>query len=83
MEELDQMVIRMVFENYGVGKHYNSLMESVTRTLGFIKYKEAQKTTNTCKALESHTDKTFTTILHQNRVKGLEIKTKDGQWLGS
>ena len=76
------MVMRMVFENYGVGKHYNSLMESVTRTLGLIKYKEAQKTTNTCKALESHTDKTFTTILHQNRVKGLEIKTKDGQWLG-
>ncbi|KAM4114058.1 hypothetical protein ACJW30_04G042000 [Castanea mollissima] len=82
MEELDQMVMRMVFENYGVEKYYDSLTESVTRTLGFIKYKEPQNTVSTCNALDRHTDKTFTTILHQNHVKGLEIKTKDDQWLG-
>nr|POE73834.1 putative 2-oxoglutarate-dependent dioxygenase aop1.2 [Quercus suber] len=82
MEELDQMVMRMVFENYGVEKYYDSLTESVTRTLGFIKYKEVQNTASACNALDRHTDKTFTTTLHQNHVKGLEIKTKDGQWLG-
>ncbi|KAK4566960.1 hypothetical protein RGQ29_002990 [Quercus rubra] len=82
MEELDQMVMRMVFENYGVEKYYDSLTESVTRTLGFIKYKDAQNITSACNALDRHTDKTFTTILHQNQVKGLEIKTKDGQWVG-
>lgn len=82
MEELDQMVMRMVFENYGVEKYHDSLAETVTRTLGFIKYKEAQNTASTCNALDRHTDKTFTSILHQNHVKGLEIKTKDDQWLG-
>ena len=76
------MVMRMVFENYGVEKYYDSLTESVTRTLGFIKYKDAQNITSACNALDRHTDKTFTTILHQNQVKGLEIKTKDGQWVG-
>jgi isopenicillin N synthase-like dioxygenase len=81
MAELDKMVTRMVFENYGVEKYYDSHMESTTHTFAFLKYKEPQNTgTNT--GLKNHTDKHFTSILHQNSVKGLEIKTKDGEWIG-
>ena len=79
--ELDEMVTRMLFENYGVEKYYDSHMESTTHSLGILKYTEPQKT-GTNEGLPNHTDKQFTSILHQNGVKGLEIKTKDGEWIG-
>ncbi|KAF5465761.1 hypothetical protein F2P56_015739 [Juglans regia] len=89
MKELDQMVTRMLFENYGVEKYYDSHMDLTTRSLGFLKYKERdidddgdQKTgLSRTEGLPSHADKHFTSILHQNRVKGLEIKTNDGEWI--
>lgn len=71
----------MIFENYGAEKYYNSHMESTTHTVPFLNYDEPQKTgTNT--SLKNYTDKHFTSILHQNRIKGLEIKTKNGEWIG-
>ena len=75
--ELDKMVTRMVFENYCVKKYYDSHMES-THSLVLLKYTEPEKT-GTNQGIPSHTDKHFTTIIHQNRVKGSEIKTKDGE----
>ncbi|KAB1214321.1 putative 2-oxoglutarate-dependent dioxygenase AOP1.2 [Morella rubra] len=78
--ELDQMVTRMIFENYGVEKYYGSHMEFATRSLVLLKYAEPQKS-GTSKGVGIHTDKNFITILHQNHVKGLEIKTKDDDWI--
>ena len=75
--ELDKMVTRMVFENYCVKKYYDPHMES-THSLVLLKYTEPEKT-GTNQGIPSHTDKHFTTIIHQNRVKGSEIKTKDGE----
>ena len=56
-------------------------MESTAHSLVLLKYTEPKKT-ETNQGIPSHTDKHFTTIVHQNRVKGLEIKTKDGEWIG-
>lgn len=84
----------MLFENYGVEeKYYDSHMGLTTYTLGFLKYKERdidddvddddEKTRwSRTEGLPSHADKHFTSILHQNSVKGLEMKTKDGEWIG-
>ncbi|XP_050234707.1 probable 2-oxoglutarate-dependent dioxygenase AOP1 [Mercurialis annua] len=77
--ELEQMVKRMVFEGYGV-QSYECLQEWTTYLFRMMKYRAAGKDEDDI-GCDVHTDKSFITILHQNEVSGLEIKTKDGQWL--
>ncbi|KAB2616530.1 2-oxoglutarate-dependent dioxygenase AOP3-like [Pyrus ussuriensis x Pyrus communis] len=69
MVELDQMVTRMVFDVYGVGRLYDSQQASTTYQL------------DNDVRLFPHTDKCFITIQHQSEVNGLQIKTKAGQWI--
>ncbi|OUZ99666.1 Oxoglutarate/iron-dependent dioxygenase [Macleaya cordata] len=78
--ELEQMVTRMVFESYGVEKHYNSHIESMNYLLRVLKYRTPQANETNLGATP-HTDKTFITILHQNHVNGLEVQTKNGKWI--
>lgn len=78
--ELDRLVVRMIFENYGVEKHYESHVGSKTYLLKFLKYLAPPGSTS-MPAFPQHTDKTFLSILHQNDVNGLEVKSKDGQWI--
>ncbi|KAJ0006753.1 hypothetical protein Pint_30005 [Pistacia integerrima] len=80
MMNLDQTVLRMVFQNYGVDKYYDSQIRSTDYVTGSSMYKESEKNENYV-GLVIHTDKTFSTIIHQNDVNGLEIQTKDGQWI--
>lgn len=83
--ELDQIVMRMVSDTYGINKHYEKLQGSISYLLKLIKYqpppadKESNETKNM--GIIPHTDKSFMSILHQHQVKGLEIKAKDGQWI--
>lgn len=79
--ELDQMVKRMVFDAYGVGRLYDSYKASTTYQLRCINYKSQLTNETTDLGLIPHTDKNFTSILHQNDVGGLQIKTKDGEWI--
>ncbi|PRQ48186.1 putative oxoglutarate/iron-dependent dioxygenase, isopenicillin N synthase [Rosa chinensis] len=81
MKELDQAVTRMVFENYGVEKHHDDHIESSFYCFQFSKYAEP-KISGSNVGIVSHTDKNFTSILHQNQINGLEIYTKDGEWIG-
>ena len=80
MAELDQMVMRMVSETYGVEKSYETLLGSTSYLLRLIKYREPQEN-ETNLGIVPHTDKSFMSILQQHQVKGLEIKTKDGRWM--
>ncbi|KAI8024660.1 putative 2-oxoglutarate-dependent dioxygenase AOP1.2 [Camellia lanceoleosa] len=81
VSELEKMVKRMVFESYGVEKYYDSFMESTNYLLRIMKYRGPKMEEETNVGLTDHTDKTFMTILHQNQVNGLELKTKDGHWI--
>lgn len=45
-----------------------------------MKYKGPQ-TSETKLGLNSHTDKNIVTILYQNQVDGLEVQTKNGEWI--
>ncbi|EYU21585.1 hypothetical protein ABFS82_09G097700 [Erythranthe guttata] len=79
--ELEKIVVRMVFERYGVGKHYESLIGSANYLCRVMKYREPKSNENNM-GFVSHTDKSFMSTIHQNQVDGLEIKTKDGDWFG-
>ncbi|CAN6680379.1 unnamed protein product [Malus baccata var. baccata] len=71
MEELHQVVTRMVFENYGVEKYHDDHVQSASYNLRFNKYKNPKKTGMDV-GLAPHTDNSFSTVLHQNQVYGLE-----------
>ncbi|XP_073136111.1 deoxypodophyllotoxin synthase-like [Henckelia pumila] len=78
--ELEKIVVRMLFDSYGVEKHADSHIESTTYLLRYLKYR-APETGETTMAFPSHTDKSFITILYQNHVSGLEVKARDGEWI--
>ncbi|XP_030531734.1 2-oxoglutarate-dependent dioxygenase AOP3-like [Rhodamnia argentea] len=80
--ELDHMVVRMIFENYGLEKCYDSHVASTSYLLRILKYRAPETSDQGDNALPRHTDKTFLSILNQNRINGLEIKTKEGEWIG-
>ncbi|XP_011072272.1 probable 2-oxoglutarate-dependent dioxygenase AOP1 isoform X2 [Sesamum indicum] len=78
--ELDQVVMRMVSESYGIESSYESLLGATSYLLRIIKYRKPEKGENGL-GIVPHTDKSFMTIIHQCQVNGLEIKTKDGDWI--
>ncbi|KAI3894075.1 hypothetical protein MKX03_013272 [Papaver bracteatum] len=74
--ELYQIVTRM---NYGVEMHYDSHIDSMNYLLKVMRYRKPQADENN--SVYPRTDKTFITVLHQNHVDGLEIETKNGDWI--
>ncbi|CAK9310439.1 unnamed protein product [Citrullus colocynthis] len=79
-EELDKMVTKMIFESYRVEKYHKSHADSITYLLRILKNK-APQSPNPTLCLVDHTDKSFTTMLYQDHINGLEVKTKHGQWI--
>ncbi|XP_027353407.1 probable 2-oxoglutarate-dependent dioxygenase AOP1 [Abrus precatorius] len=77
--ELDYIVKRMVFESYGLdNQKCESLIESTDYVLRCYKYR-TPKVGETNAGVHPHTDSGFLTILNQ-RLNGLEIQLKDGEW---
>lgn len=73
--------MEMVFEGYGVGKYYESHMDSAKYLCRVMKYRQPKIGENKM-GFVSHTDKSFMSTIHQNEIDGLEIKAKDGNWFG-
>ncbi|KAJ0680201.1 putative oxoglutarate/iron-dependent dioxygenase, non-heme dioxygenase domain-containing protein [Helianthus annuus] len=78
--ELDQIVMKMVTASYGIEEPYESIRGSTTYLLKPTKYLRRQGKEKVM-GLYPHTDRSFMTYLHQDEVNGLEIKTKDGEWI--
>ncbi|KAH7565128.1 hypothetical protein ACOSP7_020722 [Xanthoceras sorbifolium] len=76
MGRLNEMAIRMVFESYGVGKYSDTHIGSTDYLLRFSKYTKSEDSV----VLPSHIDKSFSTILYQNHVNGLEVQLTDEEW---
>ncbi|XP_010532145.1 PREDICTED: probable 2-oxoglutarate-dependent dioxygenase AOP1 [Tarenaya hassleriana] len=82
LAEMDRTVMRMLYESYGMDeqKHLETYVESTRYLLRLLSYrKQRNGAPNT--AFVSHTDKSFTTILHQNHVLGLQLRSKSGEWI--
>ncbi|XVF86719.1 hypothetical protein PTKIN_Ptkin18bG0064600 [Pterospermum kingtungense] len=82
VSELDRMVKKMVFESYGVEKYYDSHIQNTEYLLRLIKYRVPLEGEHDFQGSPDHTDKSFMTVLHDNHVAGLQIKKKDGNWIG-
>ncbi|KZV38972.1 hypothetical protein F511_38756 [Dorcoceras hygrometricum] len=80
LAELDQMIRKMVLESLGLEKHIDEHIESSDYVVRIQKY-DCPRSGETEIGLVSHTDKNIVTIVYQNVVNGLEIMTKDGQWI--
>ncbi|KAF8011702.1 hypothetical protein BT93_J2088 [Corymbia citriodora subsp. variegata] len=79
--ELDQIVTRMIFEGYNSKEHYDSYIGSTTYLLRLLKNRAPREDESNL-GFVNHTDKSFTTILYQDgEVNGLEVETKDGEWI--
>nr|POE66834.1 putative 2-oxoglutarate-dependent dioxygenase aop1.2 [Quercus suber] len=76
--ELEQLVKRMVFDTSGVKKYLDPCIQFYN--LRFLKYSVPEMDEANV-GVENHTDKTFVSILNQNEVNGLEVKTKNGDWI--
>lgn len=74
---LEQMIKKMTFESFGVEKYCPS-SESTDCLLRFNAYTPSENETN---GLNAHTNKSMFTILQQNNIHGLEVQTKNGEWL--
>lgn len=79
-EELDKMVGRMIFESYGLSEYYESYMRSTGYLLRLLAH-TAPEEVEPQLGLVAHTDKSFTTILHQNHVNALMVETRNGVWI--
>lgn len=80
LSELDGTIRRMIFECFGLEKYMDEHMDSTNYLLRVMKYK-GPETIETKLGLSAHTDKNIVTILYQNQVDGLEVQTKDGEWI--
>ncbi|WCJ40730.1 2-oxoglutarate (2OG) and Fe(II)-dependent oxygenase superfamily protein [Euphorbia peplus] len=79
LAEMQELVVKMLFESYGLDKEYcESHLKSTNYLMTLQKYEKSDQT-DTNMGLMGHTDKSFLSILHQNHVKGLEIKLNDGE----
>ncbi|GMI65311.1 hypothetical protein like AT1G52820 [Hibiscus trionum] len=77
---LEKTVRRMLLESFGVEKYMDELNDATNYTLRAIKYGR-QRTGEPTLGADAHTDKGMLTVLYQNEVHGLEIRTRDGEWI--
>ncbi|KAK6153510.1 hypothetical protein DH2020_013149 [Rehmannia glutinosa] len=78
--ELDHTVMKMMVSSYNLEKYYDPLIESSFYLTKLMKYHSPGENKSDVGILP-HRDKGFLTVIGQNEVKGLQIETRDGDWI--
>ncbi|CAN0879736.1 Probable 2-oxoglutarate-dependent dioxygenase AOP1.2 [Linum grandiflorum] len=80
--EIDQLVMKLLSESYNVEDRYfeEYVDGGMNYVMRYFKY-NVPKEGETNLGLSPHTDKSIFSILHQNHIDGLQIKTKDDVWV--
>ncbi|WCJ40732.1 2-oxoglutarate (2OG) and Fe(II)-dependent oxygenase superfamily protein [Euphorbia peplus] len=77
--EIQELVVKMLFESYGIEKQcIESHLKASNYLMQILKY-ERSNSEHPNLGFLGHTDKSFLTIIHQNQVKGLEMRLNDGE----
>jgi len=79
LDELKNMINLIILDSYGLGEKSTSTLQSKS-LLRIMKY-QAPPSGDYTIALPAHTDKGLGSILCDDQVAGLEVQTKDGQWV--
>ncbi|KAJ8525907.1 hypothetical protein K7X08_002705 [Anisodus acutangulus] len=79
--ELDEMVKTMVLESLGLEKYIDELLDSCIFNMRLTHYQATKFEDGKKPGLTVHTDPGFLTLISQNDVNGLEILTKNGEWI--
>ncbi|KAG6470959.1 hypothetical protein ZIOFF_072048 [Zingiber officinale] len=80
VQELERMVVRMILQSMGMEKHYDSLVESLIHGVRFTEYGipfDQESKVN----MKAHADANILTVICQYEVDGLEVQTRDGEWI--
>ncbi|OAY86108.1 putative 2-oxoglutarate-dependent dioxygenase AOP1.2 [Ananas comosus] len=80
MQELEQMVERMILESLGLEKYFQSHIESLEYAVRLSEY-GVPLDRETKIAMQSHVDPNMITIIAQHEVGGLEVQAEDGSWI--
>lgn len=81
--KIDETVRRMILESFRLDKYMDEHLDSTTYVLRGFKY-NIPETPEMKMVLPPHKDKNIMTILCQmNQVDGLEVQTKDGDWINA
>ncbi|KAK5834232.1 hypothetical protein F383_33647 [Gossypium arboreum] len=78
--ELQKKILKMILESFGLEKYMDELIDAVSYELRIMKY-EKPKTNDSTHVLAAHCDSNTMTLLYQNEVNGLQIQSKDGEWI--
>lgn len=80
MRELEQMVEKMILESMGLEKYFVRQVESLEYGLRLTEYGIPSDQENKL-AMRSHVDPNMVTVICQHQVGGLEVLSKDGDWI--
>lgn len=90
MLELNSLIMKMIFESFGMGADFQSHLQDSSTVFRLMKYRVPPPTIGGDRVndglaigLVPHTDKNDITILCQNDVQGLEFVPRDGdnEWV--
>ncbi|KAK8300666.1 hypothetical protein V6Z12_D05G407600 [Gossypium hirsutum] len=76
--ELEKTILKMILESFGLEKYMDELIDSTNYHLRVMKYEKPKTKDSTH---DAHCDSNMMTLLYQNEVNGLQIQSKDGEWI--